>query len=73
MFFKELNKVFLSINFSQIHNMTTKLSFDNSTAIFKDLKTLHYVGIRTMFCSGDVRNDHYATPPGLRTEQSYSK
>jgi hypothetical protein len=62
-----LKKDFSSIYFSQVQTMTMPLSYDNSTAIFTFLKPYNLAGFELrIFCSVCGRDDHYATPPGLK-------
>jgi hypothetical protein len=56
--------IFKAIIFLKCTQWQRILSFDNSTAMFQDLKTLHPGGIQNrVFCSGGGRDVHYATPP----------
>jgi hypothetical protein len=60
-----------NFNFLNYTQWQCILSYGNSTAMYKVLKTLHPGGFEPgNFCSVGGRNDHYATPPGQWLESS---
>jgi hypothetical protein len=84
---KFLKTYFNHYFFSNTHNGNAILSFDNSTALYKDLKTLHPGGIRTrdlLFCRrtrwplchagrhSDLNSDHIALLFATRANFFYS-